>query len=245
MSERPTPFGLVFGAVAAERFPAIAAALAGLNASSADHDTFVLSEPVARLLQDIVPDDVSPDEMEAHLRLLHHAYRHWAAGAWVYRVGDQTLHRAVTGGAISSHLPRPALYLQLPAGKVWRPAAADSTPEPLDGVFVTETARSSEVAILGIFGMHRGRPGFSAVAVEAHVDDAAPRPHEVEVAAARPDGTATFSAVLQGGASAGLHSVLTGGELVLLTCRLLALMPPTAHADASANAPSLERFVDV
>jgi len=244
VTDRPTPFALVFGTVARERFPAIADALAHAGASAAQRDAFVLVEPVARLLQDIAPSDATPDEIDAHLRMLHHAYRHWSAGGWVYRIGETMLAAAAAQPPIVGRLPHPALYLQLPSGKVWRPAEGGAAAEPLDGAFVTETGTPGEMSVLGIFGMHRARPGFSAVAVEGTVDGQEPGAGELVVAAARPDGSPPFSAVLQGGPAAGLYSLVTTGELLLLTCRLLAQLPPPAvHPPQAPHA--LERVIDV
>ena len=91
---RSTPFGLVFGEIATERFPAIGDALRQAGSAPADRDQFVLLEPVARLLRDIVPDSAGAEALEAHLLLLHHAYLHWAGEGWVYNVGEQTLNRS-------------------------------------------------------------------------------------------------------------------------------------------------------
>jgi hypothetical protein len=246
--DRETPFGLVFGAIAPERFPPVARALQRAERSSADRDAFVLLEPVARLLEELAPEDASPDEVEAHLRLLHHAYRHWTAGGWVYGISPALLRRAVAERRISSHLPRQALYLQLPAGRVWRPTGGDAPPEPLDGMFVTETAERGAMAVLGVFGMHRGRPGFSAVGVEGRVDEDDAGTGELELAAARAEGGAAFAPLLGGAAAAGVYSLANAGELLLLTCRLLALLP-VARAEEeggqmeTGNGAWRERFV--
>ena len=238
-----TPFALVFSEIAPARFPEIAAGLEAAGRSAADRDAFVLLEPVARLVRDLVPDDVSPDELEAHLRLLHHAYRHWAGGGWVYRVSETTLAGAVASHGMSSRLPHEALYLQLPKGRVWRPGAAGLAPEPLDGIFVTETEERGTVSALGIFGMHQARPGFSAVGVEGHVDEDDATAGELEVAAGREDGSPPFAPRLEGGEQAGLYSVDNAGELLLLTCRLLALLPPGKRG--KGNGERLERFIEV
>lgn len=242
MSERQTPYALVFGQIAEERFPAIARALELAGRSSEDRDGFVLLEPVAHLVRDLVPEDVSPEELDAHLRLLHHAYRHWTAGGWVYRVGEGALARATSGARLSSHLPHQALYLQLPTGRVWRPG---DPPEPLDGMFVTETAERGTIAALGVFGMHRNRPGFSAVSVEGHVDENEATAAELEVAARREDDSAAFEPLLEGGREAAIYSVVNAGELLLLTCRLLALLPPAARATGNGQRETPECFVDV
>lgn len=233
MTARPTPFALVFGELGPQRFPDIARALEDAGRSAADRDAFVLLAPVARLLEELAADDASADEIDAHLRLLHHCYRHWAAGGWIYHIGDGALRRATNGDRLSFRLPHPALYLQLPTGRVWRPG---DPPEPLDGVFITLTAHPGEIAALGVFGMHRTRPGFSAVAVEG------PAPH-LDPGATRADGSPLFAPLLQGGEQAGLHSVATGAEMLLLIGRLLALIPATHEARATAD--RAERIVDV
>jgi len=232
---RPTPFALAFTELARDRFPAIAQVLERDALSSADRDRFVLLEPVGRLLREIAPDGTGADALEAHMLMLHHAYRHWTGGRWVYRVDQGTLQRAAVGGgtSITSHLPHQALYLQLPELKVWGTPTADGAAEPLDGLFVTEAAEPGGIAVLGIFGIREGRPGFSAVGLEGRADASDPTGSEIEVAAAREDGSERFSPTLAGGAQAGLYSLANAGELLLLTCRLLALLP------------KMERFVDV
>lgn len=246
MSDRPTPFGLAFGALAGERFPEIAAALARGATSSADRDAFVLVQPAGALLQDLIAPDAPPDAIDAYIRLLHHAYRYWTAGRWLYRVSDASLARATSGGPLSTHLARPALYLQLPEHRVWRVPGPGETAEPLDGMFVTETAVPGTVAVLGISGMHRHRPGFSAVAVEGHADADDPTGAELLVAVRREDGSPPFAPLLAGGREAGLYSVANAGELLLLTCRLLAGLPVDGDAGGGEGEPGpAERFVDL
>lgn len=226
---RATPFALAFAELARDRFPAIAEVLERDALSSADRDRFVLLEPVGRLLREIAPEGTGPDALEAHMLMLHHAYRHWAGGGWVYRVTDGVLKRAATGKALTSHVPRQALYLQLPELKVWGTPTPGGAPEPLDGVFVTETVDSGRIALLAVFGMREGRPGFSAVGLEGHADADDTTIDELEVASAREDGSAQFSPTLAGGAQAGLYSLANAGELLLLTCRILAVLPTTAE----------------
>jgi hypothetical protein len=243
---RPTPFALAFTDLARDRFPAIAQVLERDALSSADRDRFVLLEPVGRLLREIAPDGTGADALEAHMLMLHHAYRHWTAGRWVYRVGEAALRRAAITSSISSHLPHQALYIQLPELKVWGTPTADGAAEPLDGLFVTETADpgGGGIAVLGIFGIRNDRPGFSAVGLEGHADAADPTGSEIEVAAARADGSERFSPTLAGGAEAGLYSLANAGELLLLTCRLLAQLPVTRDAGSEVR-DALERFIDV
>ncbi len=240
---RPTPFELAFRDLARERFPAIAQVLAEGALSSADRDRFMLLEPVGRLLREIAPDGTGPDALEAHMLMLHHAYRHWTGGGWVYRIGEPALRRAAGGASISSTIPHQALYLQLPELRVWGTPTEDAA-EPLDGVFVSETAVPGSIAVLGIFGMREGRPGFSAVGLEARADTDDPTGGEIEIAAAREDGSARFSPTLAGGVEAGLYSLANAGELLLLTCRLLALLPTTRET-GNAQRETLEQVVSV
>jgi len=213
---RATPFALAFAEIES-RFPAIAEALQQDGAAATDRDRFVLLEPVGRLLKEIVPEDAGADALEVHVLLLHHAFLFWAAQQQVHAISEQTLRQAIDASRITTQLPQPALYLQLPELRVWGAPNEDSPPEPLDGMFVSETGAAREIAVLAIFGMRPDRPGFSAVGLEGRADS-------IEIAAAREDGTAPFGPRLAGGTAAGLYSVANPGELLLLTCRLLTLL---------------------
>jgi len=243
MSERLTPFALVFGQLAPERFPEIQRAVGDHAATAADRDRFVLLAPVGQLLRELSPDDAPPDAMEAYVRLVHHAYRHWAAGGLVFDVSDATLERAVTAGTLSSRTPHAAFYLRLPALRVWGAARDDAPPEPLDGVFVTETAVPGAIALLGVFGMHGERPGFSAVAVEGRADLDRASAGEVEIPLQRDDGSPLFAPQLSGGREAAVHSVANTGEMLLLVCRLLPYLP--ALPGGAQGEASVEHFVPV
>lgn len=222
---RATPFAFAFGDIE-PRFPAIAEALQQDGAAATDRDRFVLLEPVARLLREIVPEAAGADALEAHVLLLHHAYLFWAAEQRVYQISDQALFRAVGEPRVTTRLPQAAQYLQLPELRVWGAPQEGSPPEPLDGMFVSEagSAGDGEIAVLAIFGMRPDRPGFSAVGLEGRVDPDDPAAGEIEIAAARDDGSAPFAPKLAGGTAAGLYSVANAGELLLLTCRLLTLL---------------------
>jgi hypothetical protein len=221
---RLSPFDLAFAEIA-PRFPAIAEALQQDGAAATDRDRFVLLEPVGRLLQEIVPEEAGPDALEAHVLLLHHAYLFWAAQQPVFQISDQALRRAAAETRITTRLPHAAQYLQLPELRVWGAPNEDSPHEPLDGMFVSEAASGDgAIEVLAIFGMRPDRPGFSAVGLEGRADPDDPEPGEIEIAAARDDGSAPFAPKLAGGTAAGLYSVANAGELLLLTCRLLTLL---------------------
>lgn len=246
---RPTPFGIAFNEIA-QRFPAIAEALHQDGTAVTDRDRFVLVEPVGRLLREIVPEDAGADALETHVLLLHTAFLHWLNAGPVYRIGEHALRRAITTRQITGHLPRSALYLQLPELRVWGAPSEGATPEPLDGMFVSSGPAPGVVAVLAVFGLRPDRPGFSAVGIDGRADDDEPPPggNEIEVAAARADGSAPFGPMLAGGSAAGLYSVANAGELLLLTCRLLTLLPDDESTAAPAPPPqdgSLEHVVAV
>jgi len=248
---RPTPFGVAFNEIA-QRFPAIVEALQQDGTDPTDRDRFVLVEPVGRLLREIVPEDAGADALETHVLLLHTAFLHWSNAGPVYRIGEHALRRAITTRQITGHLPQSALYLQLPELRVWGSPSEGATPEPLDGMFVSSGPAPGIVAVLAVFGLRPDRPGFSAVGIDGRADDDEPPPggNEIEVAAARADGSAPFGPMLAGGSAAGLYSVANAGELLLLTCRVLTLLPDDESTPAPAPPPppqdgSLEHVVAV
>jgi len=245
---RPTPFGIAFSEIA-ERFPAIAEALQQDGAAPDDRDRFVLLEPVGRLLSEIVPEGAGAEALETHVLLLHTAFLYWSSGGIVYRIGEQALQRAIAATQLTSEPPQPALYVQLPELRVWGSPTPGTAPEPLDGMFVSRwdggRGGPGSVAVLAIFGMRPDRPGFSAVGIEGRADSDDPEGSEIEVAAARDDGSAPFGPMLAGGSAAGLHSVANAGELLLLTCRLLTLLPADDSAVTPATLDALEHVVAV
>jgi len=227
---RPTPFELAFGDIARERFPAIAEALQQDGGAPSDADRFVLLEPVGRLLRDIVPEGAGADALEAHAMLLHHAYLFWAADQPVFQISEQALRRSVEEQPITTRVPHLSQYLQLPDLRVWGSPNEGSPPEPLDGMFVREGSDAGAIAVLAIFGMRPDRPGFSAVGLEGRADPDDPSASEIEIAAAREDGSAPFGPQLAGGTAAGLYSTANAGEVLLLTCRLLTLLDSASRS---------------
>lgn len=241
---RPTPFGVAFGEIA-RRFPAIAEALQQEGAAPDDRDRFVLLEPVGRLLSEIVPEGAGAEAMETHVLLLHTAFLHWSSGGAVYRIGEQALQRAIATQHMTGEAPHPALYLQLPELRMWGSPTPEAAPEPLDGMFVSRGEGPGTVAVLAVFGMRPDRPGFSAVGIEGRADSDDAAGNEIEVAAAREDGTAPFGPMLAGGSAAGLHSLANAGELLLLTCRLLTLLPADESEVSPVTRGALEHIVAV
>lgn len=208
MTGRPTPFALVFGALAPERFPALRDSLAARGTDPADRDAFVLDPAVAQLLRDIVPEEAPPEALAEFLATLHHGYLFWQGGQVVV-AGTSEAPRAPR----ASPAPLAPLYLQLPSHLYWGQLEPEAPHEPLDGLFVHP--HGGALRALGVFGVHPERPGFSVVEV------AGPPPAAL---LPRADGSAPFAPQMAGGAAAGIRSVAGPDELLAL-----AWHTPAAH----------------
>lgn len=210
--DRPTPFDLVFSGLAADRFPALLEALAAAGSDPRDRDAFLLTFPAVSLLRDLRPDDVDAgtgiDELAA---LAHHAYLAWAAGLHTWQLPAPAARRLLTEAHAPGTAPATAGYLQLPERLVWSSLSAPGPWEPLDGCFVHPTAEGT-LRVLGVFGLHASRNGFTVAEARG-----VPGSH-----AGRRDGAPLFAPSLEGGALAGLHSIVEPEELVELAGRALA-----------------------
>ena len=203
---RITPFDLVFASFAEERFGRIRDDLAGGGHDPADRDAFLMESEAVLLLRELRPEEGLGEGMDQLAALVHHAFLFWLRGAVTVPVAIDQLQELLNGSPARTGEPGEsprALYAQLPERRVWAAVIEDHAPEPLDGCFVHGTA-AGELRVLGVFGLHADRVGFSVV------EAVGPRPVDL----ARPDGSPLYSPTLAGGAAAGLYS-LTGGEELL------------------------------
>lgn len=213
-SQRPTPFSLVFGALAPERFPALRDGIAAAGRDACVRDAFLLVPEVAELLQELRPEDELGHAVEGLVAFVRHAYLFWLEGERVIAVDEAELARLLS---IAPPPYRPSRltvlqssrYLQLAPLRIWGVPIPGAPPEPLDGWFARR-GESGTLEALAIFGLHPGREGFTAVEVSG------PRPESRLV---RPDGSVLFSPTLAGGAAAGLASVDGEEELLELAWR--------------------------
>lgn len=198
-----TPFALVFGELAEERFPALKASLAVGAIDPADRDAFVLDRAVTELLRDLVPEDAPPESLHEFIAVLQHGFLFWDAGGrvvgWSGESGPGTR-------VPDDPTTRPPVYLQLPSHLYWGQLEPDAPHEPLDGMFIHRW--NEGIRALAIFGMHPERPGFSV----AEVAGAAPATPPSK----REDGSAPYAPLMEGGAAAGLRSVSGPAELLAL-----------------------------
>ena len=199
---RLSPFDLVFGRMAEERFPSLRTALEGLDAT--DRDVFIMTREAIQLVRDLRPDDGIGEAIDQLVAVVHHAFLFWAAGQVVVDVGVEILERNGENGPA----PAAALYARFPERKVWAQVVEGAAHEPLDGCFAHSMADDA-LRVLGVFGLHADRPGFSVV----------------EVAGARPQGLAResgeplYAPRMEGGAAAGLYSIAGEEELLELGWR--------------------------
>ena len=210
--DRPTPFELVFSGLAPDRFPDLRDALAAAGADPRDREAFLLTFPAMSLLRDLRPDDADAGEgLDELTALVHHAYLAWTAGLRTWVVPEAAARRLLAQRDAPAATPTTAGYIQLPERLVWASLRAPGPWEPLDGCFV-HTGTDGTLRVLGVFGLHASRNGFTVAEVRGVPGSLAERR----------GGAPLFAPSLEGGALAGLHAVVEPEELVELAGRVLA-----------------------
>jgi hypothetical protein len=231
---RLTPFDLVFQEAADTIFPALRRSLSAAGRDPRNRDAFLMEREVVTLIHDLRPEEGLGTGIDQLSALVHHAYLFWDAGQMVVGVSREELTPLLVGDvAASSEVARqPPSYAQLPLRRIWAQVVAGLPPEPLDGCFM-HAVDPANLSVLGVFGVHPDRPGFSVVEVSGA------RPSRLQ----RRDGSVLFSPLLPGGAEAGLFSVAGEEELLELGWRLQDI-PRTWEVPAEGSdsaAPADER----
>jgi hypothetical protein len=223
---RPTPFDLVFPQIAQETFPKIRSALQQAGHDPRDRDRFLMVREVVTLLRDLRPDEGLGEGIDQLVALVHHAYLFWEAGQPTVELSLERLTGLLAGSpAEEESEPPPAFYVHVPERRVWAQVVPGQSHEPLDGCFVHSAPDDVAVRVLGIFGLHPEREGFSVV------EAAGPRP----AALARQDGTTLFAPTLPGGAAARLFSLTGEEELLDLGWRMYKLGASSWELGARAS----------
>lgn len=209
---RPTPFDLAFADLADERLPRIRDGLAADGIDPANRDAFLLNRDVVTLVRELRPEEGVGEEIGQLAALVHHAYLFWAAGKQVVEVLRKQADTLLAGTDPPERWTagQPA-YFRVPELRIWADTVPGAPHEPLDGCFVHAFPGTTELRVLGVFGLHPDRPGFTVV------EAAGPSTPNL----ARADGSALFAPLLPGGAAAGLHSLAGGEELLELAYRLV------------------------
>jgi hypothetical protein len=223
---RHTPFDLVFRSASLEIFPGIRLALNKGGHDPRDRDRFLMLREVVTLLRELRPEQGLGEGIDQLAALLHHAYLYWDAGEPTFEVPVQLL--AATPDEPDEHGGDAPVsyYAVMPEHRIWAEVIPGLASEPLDGCFV-HSAPDSRLRVLGVFGIHREREGFSVVEATGH------RPSGL----ARTDGSRLFAPTLPGGKAAGLFSITGMEELLELGARSWELVAATGVRSA-ALAPS-------
>jgi hypothetical protein len=208
---RPTPFDLVFSQSAQEVFPRIRLALEQAGHDPRDRDRFLMLREVVTLVRDLRPEEGLGEGIDQLAALVHHAYLYWEAEERVMELTVESLTALLHNPPRSEDLaePPPAYYAQLAQHRMWAEVIPGHPPEPLDGCFVHFTPHGTALRVLGVFGIHPEREGFSVV------EATGPRP----VTLVRADGTELFAPTLTGGKAAGIFSIMGDEELLDLGWR--------------------------
>jgi hypothetical protein len=212
---RVTPYDLVFSQIAERAFPEMRASIERAGYDPADRDAFLMIPQAVTLLRELRPEEGVGEGMDQLVALLHHVYALWDAGGSTLPVPEERLAELLDSSSPAATTPAEppwAYYAQFPQQQVWAEVLEGQSHEPLDGCFVHSTAAGG-LRVLGVFGVRPERLGFSVVEAEGH------RAPDLR----RPDGSLLFSPVLPGGASAGLHSIAGGEELLELGWRTRAM----------------------
>lgn len=208
MVPRPTPYDLAFADVAEDQFPGIQAALRQSGDDPSNRDAFLMLREVVTLIRELRPEGGLGEGIDHLAALLHHTYLFWDAGKTVVPVGPDGLAALVAADPPTFDGSTPgARYVQLPERRIWAAVVSGEPAEPLDGYFIHATGQ--ELRVLGIFGIHPDRMGFSVV------EAIGTRPGRL----IRPDGRPAFSSTLPGGDAARLHALAGAEELLELGWR--------------------------
>jgi hypothetical protein len=228
---RATPYELVFAqaGTAETAFPEIRRDAEEHGSDESRFDQFVFLPSVGTLVRDVVPPEAPPEALEQYRRLLYQAYNFWRFGERLYLL-DAAVARYLVEAAPSLEgwefaVPYPSLYLQLPANLFWASISPESTPEPVDGFFVsvapgTDAAGApfERVELLMVLGIRRDRDGFSVIGFDTEVG---PGIAASWMAAPGRERAKDFENVLPGGELSGLYSILTNAEALKLVTRAL------------------------
>ncbi len=224
---RPTPFDLVFETTAQTTFPAIRTALDEAGHDARNRDGFLMLREVVSLLRDLRPEDGLGEGIDQLAALVHHGYLFWAGGSLTVKLSSDQLSDFLRSAAPRA-APQPdgrAFYTQLPERRVWAQVIPGDPHEPLDGWFQYYEPDAGLLRVLGVFGIHPDRPGFSVVEVGG----------QQPIGLTRPDGTSVFSPTLSGGAAAGLFSLAGEEELLELGWRVIELEAGSGELGANRS----------
>ena len=211
-ADRPHPFTLVFGDMAAGKFPAVRDALAG----NLRLEHFLMTPAAIELLHELRPDEGLGDAVDDFVAFVHAAFCYWHEGQHTTELGLPDLHALLANSEqrtakVSDALPPSAVrrslvarYIQIPPRLLWSQVESSDIHEPIDGWFTVP--EGDALRVVACLGLHAERPGLSVLTATG----------TAPATLHRDDGTAPFAPTMEGGAAAGLQSVANAEELLWL-----------------------------
>lgn len=207
---------------------------------------------VGEAVRAFVPPEAPAGALEQYRALLYHGYNYWSLGRSTYLV-----HPALARYLVEAQprmegweltLPHASLYLQLPPNLFWGSVSPESTPEPVDGMFVTGASETDlsggpflRLEVLLVLGLRRDRAGFSVIPFDTQ---AGPGIAAVWGEAGGREKGSDFENILPGGEISGLYSLLTVGEVLKLLGRILWYIdrsPEDVSPELTPSPPAEER----
>jgi hypothetical protein len=209
---RPTPYELTIGEDLENRFPIVRAEAQAGGKDATDPAQFASLPTVQRILTDIESPELLAEHPEAaaeYLALLYAAFRFWEAGKVVCEVTREDWSgRDLARGSQLPEIPSGACYLQLSERWFWAQIDEAAPHEPLDGMFVAQSADGQLLVVIAVLGLRPERGGFSQVSLTVARDDLT----QANFATGGP----LFAPAMDGGAEAGVRSVSSAADLLLL-----------------------------
>jgi hypothetical protein len=244
---RLTPYELVFAAPDfPERvFPTLRDDAQLLGLDPLEPDEFQRIPSLAAVLRELVPPEATAEALEQYQSLLFHAFNFWRSGEPVYlverAVARYLVEAAPTPAGWELTLPHSSLYIQLPSNLFWGSITPESTPEPVDGLFVTSALATDGLGkpfrrldLLVVLGIRRDRAGFSIIPFST---ETGPGIAAAWAEAAGREGGTDFENILPGGEIQGLYSILTAVEVLKLLGRVLWYLDVNPDEVAVETAP--------
>ncbi|UCG86982.1 MAG: hypothetical protein JSW71_00065 [Gemmatimonadota bacterium] len=218
---RLNPYEFAFGDAIETRFPSVQREAQLARKDATDPAQFASLPTVQRILTDIESPsllDEHPAAAAEYLTLLYAAFRFWQAGKPVLQLDREDWNEAAPAALHELiEIPSGACYLQFPERWFWTQIDASAPHEPLDGIFLAQSADGRQLVLLAVLGFRVGRAGFSQVSLTVAVSDLKEALAEAS--------TPLFAPVMDGGTEAGFRSVQSAADLLLLS--LLALVQTT------------------
>ncbi len=209
---RPTPYELTVGEDIENRFPAVEAeAQAGMK-DATDPAQFTSLPTVQRILTDIESPELLSEHPEAaaeYLALLYSAFRFWSAGKVVYGIAREDWSDCGRlRGSQFPDVPSGACYVQFSERWFWAQIDEGAPHEPLDGMFIAQSADRQQLVVVAVLGLRTERGGFSQISLTVATADLNEADFHTD--------TPLFSPLMDGGAEAGFRSVSSVAGLLLL-----------------------------